>query len=57
MLSTPDSQPHAPTLVHFIFLPFPLPRRFWCLLIVAAYIIFFRVVGILALRYIMFLKR
>ncbi|KAG2432130.1 hypothetical protein HXX76_009056 [Chlamydomonas incerta] len=31
--------------------------RFWCLLIVVAYVVFFRSMGIVALRYISFLKR
>ncbi|KAG2439064.1 hypothetical protein HYH02_006591 [Chlamydomonas schloesseri] len=31
--------------------------RFWCLLIVVAYVVFFRSMGIVALRYVSFLKR
>lgn len=37
--------------------PYPHPRRFWCLLIVAAYVIAFRVMAVLALRYVSFLRR
>ncbi len=32
-------------------------HRFWCLLIVAAYVIAFRVMAVLALRYVSFLRR
>jgi hypothetical protein len=42
---------------HNLPLPPPLPVLRRCLLIVLAYVTFFRLLGIFALRYINFLKR
>ncbi|GAX73712.1 hypothetical protein CEUSTIGMA_g1165.t1 [Chlamydomonas eustigma] len=49
----------APTISAFLTSVFGYEYnfRFWCLLIILAYVLFYKVLGIVALRYVSFLKR
>ena len=54
--SAPSQLPSVSQFISSVF-GYEYSFRGWCLLIVLAYVVFFRVLGIIALRYVSFLKR